>query len=114
MNVYGNDYDTPDGSCLRDYIHVNDLALGHVKAIDALLQKSKIITNLATGKTYSVLEVIELAKRITGKEINYSIVERRAGDQSALYANSNNELNFKNKYSDLETIISSMWNVYKK
>ena len=114
MSVYGNDYETPDGSCLRDYIHVNDLALGHVKAIDALLHQSKIITNLATGKTYSVLEVIELAKRITGKEINYSIVERRAGDPAALYAKSNNELNFKNKHSDLETIISSMWDVYKK
>ena len=105
MSVYGNDYETPDGSCLRDYIHVNDLALGHVKAIDALLHKSKIITNLATGKTYSVLEVIELAKKITGKEINYSIVERRAGDPAALYAKSNNDLNFKNKHSDLETII---------
>ena len=114
MSVYGNDYETPDGSCLRDYIHVNDLALGHVKAIDALLHKSKIITNLATGNTYSVLEVIELAKKITGKNINYSIVERRAGDPAALYAKSNNELNFKNKHSDLETIISSMWNVYKK
>ena len=114
MSVYGNDYETPDGSCLRDYIHVNDLALGHVKAIDALLHKSKIITNLATGNTYSVLEVIELAKKITGKNINYSIAERRAGDPAALYAKSNNELNFENKHSDLETIISSMWNVYKK
>ena len=114
MSVYGNDYETPDGSCLRDYIHVNDLASGHVKAIDALLHKSKIITNLATGNTYSVLEVIELAKKITGKNINYSIVERRAGDPAALYAKSNNELNFKNKHSDLETIISSMWDVYKK
>ena len=114
MSVYGNDYETPDGSCLRDYIHVNDLALGHVKAIDALLHQSKIITNLATGNTYSVLEVIELAKKITGKNINYSIVERRVGDPAALYAKSNNELNFKNKHSDLETIISSMWDVYKK
>ena len=114
MSVYGNDYETPDGSCLRDYIHVNDLASGHVKAIDALLHKSKIITNLATGNTYSVLEVIELSKKITGKNINYSIVERRAGDPAALYAKSNNELNFKNKHSDLETIISSMWDIYKK
>ena len=56
INVFGNDYDTPDGTCLRDYIHVNDLALGHVKAIDALNKKSNLITNLATGNTYSVLE----------------------------------------------------------
>ena len=60
-----------------------------------------------------MLQVIELAEKITGKNINYNIVERRPGDPSSLYAKSNNELNFKNKYSDLETIISSMWNVYK-
>ena len=114
INVFGNDYDTPDGTCLRDYIHVNDLAFGHVKAIEALSKKSNLITNLATGNAYSVLEVIKLAKKITGKQINYNIVERRPGDPSSLYANSNNELNFKNKYSDLESIISSMWNVYKK
>tara|TARA_B100000676_G_scaffold276060_1_gene296679 strand:- start:2394 stop:3344 length:951 start_codon:yes stop_codon:yes gene_type:complete len=114
INVFGNDYDTPDGTCLRDYIHVNDLAFGHVKAIEVLNKKSNLITNLATGNAYSVLEVIELAKKITGKQINYNIEERRPGDPSSLYANSNNELNFKNKFSDLETIISSMWNVYKK
>ena len=114
INVFGNDYDTPDGTCLRDYIHVNDLAFKYVKAIEALNKKSNLITNLATGNAYSVLEVIELAKKITDKQINYNIVERRPGDPSSLYANSNNELNFKNKYSDLETIIRSMWNVYKK
>ncbi len=114
MSVYGNDYDTHDGTCLRDYIHVNDLALGHVKALDILKDKSNVITNLATGNSYSVLEVIQLAEKITGKQINYNIVERRPGDPSSLYAKSNNELNFKNKYSDLETIINSMWDVYKK
>tara|TARA_Y100001970_G_scaffold204907_1_gene249490 strand:+ start:974 stop:1924 length:951 start_codon:yes stop_codon:yes gene_type:complete len=113
MNVFGDDYDTPDGTCLRDYIHVNDLAFGHAKAIEALLSKPKLVTNLATGNAYSVLDVIELARKITGKNINYSISERRPGDPGSLYAKSNNVLNFKNTYSDLETIIQSMWNVYK-
>ena len=114
MNVFGNDYDTHDGTCLRDYIHVNDLATGHVKAIEMILNKSKIITNLATGNSFSVLDVIQTAQKITGKQINYSITDRRPGDPDSLYAKSNNILNFENKYSDLETIISSMWDVYKK
>ena len=114
MNVFGNDYDTHDGTCLRDYIHVNDLATGHVKAIEMILNKSKIITNLATGNSFSVLDVIQTAQKITGKQINYSITDRRPGDPDSLYAKSNNVLNFENKYSDLETIISSMWDVYKK
>ena len=114
MSVFGSDYDTQDGTCLRDYIHVNDLATGHVKAIEMILNKSKIITNLATGNSFSVLDVIQTAQKITGKQINYSITDRRPGDPDSLYAKSNNILNFENKYSDLETIISSMWDVYKK
>ena len=113
INVFGNDYDTPDGTCLRDYIHVNDLAIGHVKAIEMLPNNGKIITNLATGNSYSVLDVINKSSQITNKEIKYSIVERREGDPDKLFASSNNILNYSNKYSDLETIISSMWNIYK-
>ena len=113
INIFGNDYDTPDGTCLRDYIHVNDLATGHVNAIQLLKNQSKIISNLATGKTYSVLEVINKASKITNKKINYSFADRREGDPGKLYASSNNALNYNNKYSDLDTIISSMWNIYK-
>jgi len=113
INIFGNDYDTPDGTCLRDYIHVNDLAIGHVNAIELLKKQSKIITNLATGKCYSVLDVINKASKITNKKINYSFVDRREGDPDKLYASSNNTLNHNNKYSDLNTIISSMWNIYK-
>ena len=114
MSVFGNDYDTPDGTCLRDYIHVNDLAVGHVKAIKMLQNKNKIITNLATGNSHSVLDVIEMSKKITGVDIKYDIVDRRPGDPDKLYAQSNNNLNYINQYSDLETIIKSMWNIYKK
>ena len=113
INVFGSDYDTPDGTCLRDYIHVNDLALGHVKAIEMLQNKGKIITNLATGNYYSVLDVIKKSAKITNKEINYSIIDRREGDPDKLFASSNNVLNYNAKFSDLDTIISSMWKVYK-
>ena len=113
INIFGNDYDTPDGTCLRDYIHVNDLAVGHVKAIEMLPNNGKIITNLATGNSYSVLDVINKSSQITNKEIKYSIVGRRDGDPDKLFASSNNLLNYNNKYSELETIISSMWDIYK-
>tara|TARA_Y100001970_G_C14147247_1_gene810570 strand:- start:358 stop:1311 length:954 start_codon:yes stop_codon:yes gene_type:complete len=114
IDVFGNDYNTSDGTCLRDYIHVNDLAVGHIKAIEMLSNNGKIITNLATGNSYSVLDVINKSSQITNKEINYSIVDRREGDPDKLFASSNNILNYSNRYSDLETIISSMWEVYKE
>ena len=113
IDVFGNDYDTPDGTCLRDYIHVNDLAIGHVKAIEMLPNHGKITTNLATGNSYSVLDVINKSSQITNKEIKYSIIDRREGDPDKLFASSNGILNYSNKYSDLETIISSMWKIYK-
>tara|TARA_Y100001970_G_scaffold132804_1_gene163893 strand:+ start:235 stop:1182 length:948 start_codon:yes stop_codon:yes gene_type:complete len=113
VNVFGDDYKTPDGTCLRDYIHVNDLAVGHVKAIEMLSNNGRITTNLATGNSYSVLDVINKSSQITNKEINYSIVNRREGDPDKLFASSNNILNYRNEHSDLDTIISSMWEVYK-
>ena len=112
--VFGGDYNTPDGTCLRDYIHVNDLARGHLRAVELLPKRNNIITNLATGNSHSVLDVINTAREITKKDIDYMIIERREGDPEELYAKSNNVLNFQNKFSDLETIIKSMWNIYKK
>tara|TARA_Y100001970_G_scaffold204996_1_gene249623 strand:+ start:16006 stop:16962 length:957 start_codon:yes stop_codon:yes gene_type:complete len=114
FNVFGNDYNTPDGTCLRDYIHVNDLAIGHVKAIEKLNDKNQITTNLATGNSHSVMDVINEVIRCTNKKIDYKISKRRPGDPDALYAKSNNILNYKNQYSDLETIIRTTWDVYKK
>ncbi|KOX72084.1 putative UDP-glucose 4-epimerase [Melipona quadrifasciata] len=89
LYIYGNDYDTPDGTGVRDYIHITDLAMGHVKAM--IYQKIHNSTgfkvfNLGTGKGYSVLEVIQAFEKASGQKIPYKIVERRAGDISASYA----------------------------
>jgi len=87
LSVWGNDYDTPDGTCIRDYIHVVDLARGHIKALQKLEEKPGVIThNLGTGRGYSVLEVIEGFRKATGREIPYRIAERRPGDVPAVYA----------------------------
>ena len=110
--IFGNDYNTSDGTCLRDYIHVNDLAKSHTKAIEILPTKKKIVTNLSTGNSHSVLEVIKMVEQVTKKKINYSFGNRRIGDPESLYANSNNILNYSNHYSDLSTIVKSMWDVY--
>lgn len=99
VQVFGDDYPTPDGTGVRDYIHVVDLAKGHVKALEKLQSNCGLVTyNLGTGKGYSVLEVIEAFSKACGKEIPYKIVERRAGDIATCYADSDkayNELNWK-------------------
>lgn len=86
LKVYGNDYPTPDGTGLRDYIHVEDLAAGHLAALQALEQHSLITVNLGTGKPYSVLEIIKAFEEASGVQIPYEIVERRAGDLAEYYA----------------------------
>jgi len=87
LKVFGNDYDTPDGTGVRDYIHVVDLAKGHLKALNAIDQKSGVLTyNLGTGKGYSVLEIIDTFKAVTGIDVPYEIVSRREGDIAACYA----------------------------
>jgi UDP-glucose 4-epimerase len=117
VQVYGNDYDTIDGTGVRDYIHVNDLATAHALALNYLVDKKKnLIVNLSTERGYSVLEAINEAKEITGKDIPYQIVGRRDGDLDkviASFAKANKILNWKAKHSDLETILSTMWNIYK-
>jgi UDP-glucose 4-epimerase len=99
VQVFGDDYPTPDGTGVRDYIHVVDLAKGHVKALEKLQSNCGLVTyNLGTGIGYSVLEVIEAFSKACGKEIPYKIVERRAGDIAACYADPDkayNELNWK-------------------
>ena len=118
MEVFGNDYDTVDGTAVRDYIHVSDLATANVKALDYLSQNKKCLTlNLATGEGYSVLEVIKKAEEISGKNITYDIVKRRPGDPAKLVATSKlafDLLDWVPKYSSLETLLNSMWNIYKK
>jgi UDP-glucose 4-epimerase len=86
LSVWGDDYDTPDGTCIRDYIHVVDLAQGHICALRKLEEKpGVIIHNLGTGQGYSVLDIVEGFRKATGKELPYRIAERRAGDAAAVY-----------------------------
>ena len=115
MEVFGDDYDTPDGTGVRDYIHVSDLASAHVKALDYLQTSDSIMVNLATGEGYSVIEVIEKAREITGHPIPYEITARREGDPAKLIATSKSAgelLGWEPKLSDLESLLKSMWRVY--
>jgi len=113
LKVFGNDYPTKDGTGVRDYIHVNDLALGHVKALQYLLQtKSSNIFNLGTGIGYTVLEVIDAVEKAAGKKIEYKIVERRTGDPVKSYADpsrANILLGWKTQYS-LNDMAKTAWN----
>ncbi|MEL3908557.1 MAG: UDP-glucose 4-epimerase GalE [Treponemataceae bacterium] len=118
LKVFGDDYDTPDGSCVRDYVHVSDLAKAHVDAIDYITKNDKDLqVNLGSETGISVLEVLEASRRITGKKIPAQITERRAGDPASLYATSKlarKTIDWNPKFSDLDTIVSSTWAVYKK
>lgn len=118
LQVYGNDYDTPDGSCIRDYVHVSDLAKAHIDAISYISENNKDLqVNLGSDTGISVLQVLEASRRISSKEIPAEIVARRPGDPAALYATSDyarQTIAWSPKYSDLDTIISSTWEVYKK
>jgi len=116
--VYGNDYDTPDGTCIRDYIHVEDLADAHVAAIKKLLTAPHSYTiNLGTGKGTSVLEIIQSVERVTGRKVHYEFAPRRAGDPSVVYAKSDlakKLLAWQAKYTDIDKIIATMWNMEEK
>ena len=118
FDVYGNDYNTEDGTCIRDYIHVLDLADAHIKALENLASSNskKITLNLSTGSGYSVLEVINTAEKSTGKKIKYNVVDRREGDPEVLISSNSKAkkvLDWDPLYSSLEEIISSMWIQYK-
>lgn len=117
IKIYGTDYDTPDGSCVRDFIHVNDLATAHVLALEYLKneQQSQVF-NLGTEKGSSVLEILALARKVTGHEIPADLVERRYGDPSKLVAASakiRKVLGWNPQFSDLNTIVESTWKVYQ-
>jgi UDP-glucose 4-epimerase len=87
LSVFGGDYDTPDGTGVRDYIHVVDLAKGHVKALQALENKPQVLTvNLGTGNGYSVLDMVKAFEKASGKDVPYQIVDRRPGDIATCYA----------------------------
>lgn len=117
IQVYGNDYDTPDGTGVRDYIHVTDLAKGHVSAMKKLKEEPAVrVYNLGTGKGYSVLEVIRAFEKACNKKLNYKITDRRPGDIAISYANSSlaeKELQWKAKLG-LEEMCRDSWNWQSK
>ena len=117
LSIFGNDYDTRDGTCIRDYIHVSDLAVAHVLALDYLHKNDRSLNiNLGTETGTTVLEMLEAARRITGRPIPSVIAPRRLGDPAFLTASSKlarETLNWKTKHSDIDTLIQTTWTVYK-
>lgn len=112
LKIFGDDYETPDGTGVRDYIHVVDLALGHIKAIEKIMSGSGVsIYNLGTGKGYSVLEIVKAFERVTGQKVPYKIVARRPGDIATCYsdpAKAKNELGWEAIYN-LEDMCRDLW-----
>lgn len=117
ISIFGDDYDTSDGTCIRDYIHVTDLAQAHILAVDYLMKgNGSNIFNLGNGVGFTVKEVIDTARKVTGHEIPARIAERRAGDPARLIASSDKArqvLLWKPEHADLEEIISTAWNWHK-
>lgn len=113
VQIFGDDYDTPDGTCIRDYIHVTDLADAHILALEKMCRDGEsAVYNLGNGNGFSVKEVVELAREVTGREIPAQIASRRAGDPAVLVASSEKakkELGWKPKYHDLRVILQSAW-----
>lgn len=118
FKLFGNDYDTKDGTCVRDYIHVLDLIEAHILALDKLIKDPGFYSyNVGTGSGYSNKEVVETTKKVTGRDFEVIEAERRPGDADSLIADASkieNELGFKSKYSDLETIIKTAWEWHQK
>jgi len=116
IRIYGEDYPTADGTCVRDYIHVEDLADAHLLAFEALASKEQLIYNLGNGSGFSVRQVIEAARRVTGHPIPMEVSPRRPGDPAALIASSEKiaqELGWKPRHTDLDEIIASAWDWHK-
>jgi UDP-glucose 4-epimerase len=113
LTVFGDDYDTPDGTCLRDYVHIDDLARAHIAVFPKLEEPgARCFYNLGTGTPASVLEVIQAVEKVTGLKVPYSIGKRRAGDATAAYANSvlaKEELGWEPKFKDIESIVATAW-----
>ena len=116
IEIYGTDYDTPDGTCIRDYVHVLDLARAHILAFEALADGESRVYNLGSGSGYSVREVIEAARAVTGHAIPIVEAPRRPGDLPVLVADSEKigrELGWETDYNNLETIIETAWNWHR-
>ena len=114
--IFGDDYDTPDGTCVRDYIHVLDLAQAHIRALHVLEDGSRVY-NLGNGEGYSVREVIDTARRVTGRDIPAEVGDPRPGDPAVLIASSDKireELGWTPQYGDLEDIIGTAWEWHRR
>jgi UDP-glucose 4-epimerase len=112
IKIFGKDYPTPDGTCIRDYVHVGDLADAHILAFEAISTRSRLIYNIGNGQGFSVREVVESARRVTGHPIPVVEEPRRPGDPAVLVASSKRiieELGWKPRYSSLDDIVHSAW-----
>ena len=117
IKIYGDDYPTPDGTCIRDYIHVSDLADAHLLALSALESHDRLIFNLGNGQGFSVRQVIESARRITGHPIPAEVLPRRSGDPAVLVASSAKairELGWRPNYTQLDDIVRTAWIWHQK
>jgi len=118
FKLFGTDYQTPDGTCIRDYIHVLDLATAHIQALEKIKQTGKSdYFNLGTGNGHSNREVLDVVKKVSGVDFKIEEIAKRPGDPDAIYADNKkakNELGFDPKFSDLETIVKSAWLFHQK
>ena len=117
IKVFGQDYPTKDGTCVRDYIHVRDLADAHLLALAGLEEKSRLIYNIGNGQGFTVREVIDSVRRVTGRPIAVEECPRREGDPAVLVASSEKikqELGWKPKFADLDAIVASAWEWHQK
>jgi UDP-glucose 4-epimerase len=117
IKIFGRDYPTKDGTCVRDYIHVADLAEAHLLALGGLAQNSRLIYNIGNGQGFTVLEVIESVRRVTGKSIEVEECGRRPGDPAVLVASSEKikqELGWRPRFAELDDIVSSAWEWHQR
>ncbi len=112
VKIYGTDYPTEDGTCVRDYIHVEDLCRAHLLALKKLDDKAELVYNLGNGNGHSVKEVIETVKKVSGKDFKVAVAERRPGDSPVLTSDATkaiNELGWKTEFTELERIVETAW-----
>ncbi|HRN69574.1 MAG TPA: NAD-dependent epimerase/dehydratase family protein, partial [Candidatus Woesebacteria bacterium] len=118
FSLFGSDYPTPDGTCIRDYIHIEDLAIGHIQALEYVKRENKSDSfNLGTGKGYSNLEVLDMVKKVSGVDFKVENHPKRVGDPPMIYADNSkakSALGFNPQHSDLQTIVESAWKWHEK
>jgi len=117
VEIFGTDYPTDDGTCVRDYIHIEDLCGAHLLTLDKLDKQPELVYNLGNGRGYSVRQVIETVKKVSGKDFNVVESPRRPGDPPVLTADSTkaqNELGWQTEYPELAQIVESAWRWHNK